>query len=194
MMLRTQRVHDQASAAGTLDKDNNAVNVHARTAESQAQIETKVDGGSQAAREGAQLIGGLHLGKALGQGFQVRCVCYILIEHPAVRKINNSFDELTCLALALAQGVIFELVDANGRRAPIGEAAAKLDTTALVICFGGCGACLRAVLKAAKSAALISDMEREWNAGVRVGALALPNGELPGLMKVNPLPHHQANG
>ena len=36
--------------------------------------ENYVDGGPQAAREGAQLIGGLHLGKALGQGFQVRCV------------------------------------------------------------------------------------------------------------------------
>jgi hypothetical protein len=48
--------------------------------------------------------------------------------------------------------------------------------------------CVPSVLKAAKSAALISDMEREWNAGVRVGALALPNGELPGLMKVNQLP------
>jgi hypothetical protein len=61
-------------------------------------------------------------------------------------------------------------------------------------CGADVGTCLRTVLKAAKSAALISDMEREWNAGVRVGALALQNGELPGLMKVNPLPsRHHAN-
>lgn len=45
-----------------------------------------------------------------------------------------------------------------------------------------CASCI--VLKAAKPAAVISDMEREWNAGVKVGRLATPSGELPGLMKV----------
>ena len=90
-----QRVHDHASAAGTLDRENNAVNVpdgwvRCRTDayvialtsascmtcmhSSMAVVEIYVHGGRQAAREGAQLIGGLQLGKALGQGFQVRCV------------------------------------------------------------------------------------------------------------------------
>lgn len=41
-----------------------------------AVISINAHGGPQAAREGAQLIGGLHLGKALGQGFQVRCVSH----------------------------------------------------------------------------------------------------------------------
>jgi len=45
------------------------------------------------------------------------------------------------------------------------------------------------VLKAAKSGALISDMEREWEAGVRVGTLAAPNGDPRGFMKTG-LPFH----
>ena len=40
------------------------------------------------------------------------------------------------------------------------------------------------VLKAAKKAALISDLEREWNAGQKVASLAGPDGDLPGFMKV----------
>lgn len=59
------------------------------------------------------------------------------------------------------QGQIWELVDGQGRIAPI-------------------------VLKVAKSAALIGNMEREWEAGQKVSQLADRNGNLPGLMKVGP--------
>lgn len=58
------------------------------------------------------------------------------------------------------QGQIFELVDGSGRVAPI-------------------------VLKAAKPAALISDMEREWDAGQKISQLADSSGNLPGFMKVH---------
>lgn len=52
-------------------------------------------GGPQVAREGAQLIGGLHLGKALGQGFQVR---FVLHTHKvsAICK-QKELNKLTCL-------------------------------------------------------------------------------------------------
>ena len=57
------------------------------------------------------------------------------------------------------QGQIFELKDGNGRLAPI-------------------------VVKVAKSAALIGDMEREWDAGQKIANLADKDGTLTGLMKV----------
>ncbi len=57
------------------------------------------------------------------------------------------------------QGQIFELRDGNGRLAPI-------------------------VVKVAKSAALIGDMEREWDAGQKIANMADREGTLPGFMKV----------
>ncbi len=62
---------------------------------------------------------------------------------------------------AVVQGQIFELKDGAGTIAPI-------------------------VLKAAKKAALISDLEREWGVGQKVATLADDNGNLPGFMKVGP--------
>lgn len=59
------------------------------------------------------------------------------------------------------QGQIFELKDGAGTIAPI-------------------------VLKAAKKAALISDLEREWNVGQKIATLADEHGNLPGFMKVGP--------
>lgn len=59
------------------------------------------------------------------------------------------------------QGQIFELRDGNGRLAPI-------------------------VVKVAKSAALIGDMEREWDAGQKIANMADREGTLPGFMKVGP--------
>lgn len=59
------------------------------------------------------------------------------------------------------QGQIFELTDGKGHTAPI-------------------------VLKVAKSAALIGDMEREWDAGQKITQLADQQGNLPGFMKVGP--------
>ena len=35
-------------------------------------------------------------------------------------------------------------------------------------------------------AALISDLEREWNAGQKIASLADADGNLPGFMKVGP--------
>jgi len=64
------------------------------------------------------------------------------------------------------QGQIFELKDGNGRLAPI-------------------------VLKVAKSAALIGDMEREWEAGQKIANLADEDGSLPGFMKVGPALRNQ---
>ena len=60
-----------------------------------------------------------------------------------------------------AQGQIFELKDGAGTVAPI-------------------------VLKAAKKAALISDLEREWGVGQKIATLADEHGNLPGFMKVGP--------
>ena len=68
---------------------------------------------------------------------------------------------MTHVRLACAQGQIFELKDGAGIIAPI-------------------------VLKAAKKAALISDLEREWGVGQKVATLADDNGNLPGFMKVGP--------
>ena len=65
----------------------------------------------------------------------------------------------TVLYYTLSQGQIFELLDDSGTIAPI-------------------------VLKAAKRAALISDLEREWGVGQKIASLAGPDGELPGFMKV----------
>ena len=62
-------------------------------------------------------------------------------------------------SLLCAQGRVFELTDRDGRVAAV-------------------------VLKAAKSGALISNIQREWGVGQKVTSLQDDKGYLPGFMKV----------
>lgn len=50
------------------------------------------------------------------------------------------------------------------------------------------------MLKSAKRGALISDLEREWDAGQRVASLAGHDGNLPGFMKVGVLAFDWGSG
>lgn len=89
-------------------------------------------------------------------------ICYLLCSSDWSAKDGQQLIPNLFLGKVLGagmQGQIFELKDGNGRLAPI-------------------------VLKVAKSAALIGDMEREWEAGQKIANLANEDGSLPGFMKV----------
>lgn len=145
------------------------------------------------AKEGAQLIENLYLGKVLGAGMQIRPpVASCLLSTSSQWMQLHRYKRCICMCVhgmhvdscaSMAEAVCGSHTNAcklDAEAVPLAKAVPLAAQHGQIYELkDGAGRIAPIVLKVLKSGALIGDIEREWEAGQRVSQLADENGNLP---------------